>query len=553
MLNQIHIKNFTIIDNLELDLSSGMTVVTGETGAGKSVMIDAIEYALGKRASSDVIKHNCDKADICIAFDITQNKLVKEFLKSNDFDDENNCLIRRLIYQDGRSKSYINNIPTTLQPLRELSDLLINIHGQHEFHSLLKRDIQRDMLDTYGKHDDLLKKVKNYYHEWVQLHQQLKTLRNAKNHANERIDFLQFQLKELNDLALKEHELEELDQEHKQLAHADTLLSNTQLAQQALSEDENNIAVINNLNKALQALASIKSFDPHLNNIAELIQNALIQTEEASNELKHYLDMLDLNPARLSELEQRLSAIHDIARKHRIKPEALFSFRREMEQELNELENSETHLETLENNLKEIEKNYFQAAKKLSAKRKETAEKLSQLVTQNMQPLGMSGGQFTIEFEPVENISPDGNERITFMVTANPGQPLYPLSKVASGGELSRISLAIQVITAQNHITPTLVFDEVDVGIGGPTAEVVGQLLKNLGNNAQVICITHLAQVAANGHQHLQVKKINQKNSVKIDSHYLYHDDRIREIARMIGGIKITETSLAHAKEMLSL
>ncbi len=552
MLTQINIKNFTIIDELDLSLQQGLTSITGETGAGKSIMIDAIELALGKRAPSDIIKHDKTRADISIEFSIKENPAAIEFLVGNELDDAENCLIRRTIHKDGRSKSYINGIPTTLQTLRTLGDLLINIHGQHEFQTLLKREQQLKLLDNFAHHDDLLALVKATYLEWLNAKNEFDDLTQKMSSIVERQEFLTFQLKELNALNLQPGEIETINQEHEQLANADTLLSNCQLALNALSKDEN-LSSTKLLYQAQQAVGQIEQYDDRLKDISALINNAIIQTEEATTDLRHFLDRVDLNPERLQYIEERLAKIHGLSKKHRALPEELVALQIKMQDELDKLENRDEFLESLKANLAQKEKNYFAAAKKLSKSRQKSAKKLDTMVTDNMQQLGMKGGNFSIAFEPRAENKPHiaGQEKISFLVSANPGQPLQPLSKVASGGELSRISLAIQVITAKHSDTPTLIFDEVDAGIGGSIAEIVGKLLKELGESTQTLCITHLPQVAAKGHHHLTVSKRHKDNATTTQITYLENDNRINEIARMSGGIKITEQTIAHAKAML--
>ena len=552
MLTQINIKNFTIIDELDLSLNQGMTAVTGETGAGKSVMIDAIELALGKRASSDIIKFDKTRADISIEFTINENPTAISFLIENDLDDNENCLIRRTVHKDGRSKSYINGVPSTLQTLRTLGDLLINIHGQHEFQTLLKREQQLYLLDDFAHHDELINAIKLTYQHWAHAKAEFDDLNKKMADISDRHEFLVFQLKELNALNLQPNEIEEINREHQQLANADTLLSNCQTALNTLSEAEHTSSS-QLLYQAHQAISQIEKYDDKLKNIAELINNAIIQTEEASTDLRHFLDRVDLNPERLQYIEERLAKIHELSKKHHVLPENLLSVQTQMQDECDKLENRDEYLETLKSDLAQKEKKYFEAAKKLSKSRQKAAKKLDTMITDNMQLLGMKGGKFSISFEPRNDNKPypSGQEKISFLVSANPGQPLQALSKVASGGELSRISLAIQVITAKHSKTPTLIFDEVDAGIGGSIAEIVGSLLKELGQSTQTLCITHLPQVAAKAHHHLNVSKSHKDNATTTQITYLENEHRINEIARMSGGIKITEQTLAHAREML--
>lgn len=552
MLTQINIKNFAIIDELDLPLNHGMTVVTGETGAGKSIMIDAIELALGKRANNDIVKADQSRADITIEFNIDNNLTAKNFLIEHDLEDDDHCLIRRTIHQDGRSKSYINGIPVTQQLLRELSDELINIHGQHEFQTLANRQKQLVLLDDFAGHETLLADVKNAFKEWEAAEARYATLKNSIAEKAERTETLTFQLKAFHELALQPNEAEELDKEQKQLAHADTLIQNIDVAQQALTEDENSAAQTT-LYRAIDAIQSIEKFNDAFKSTLEMLNAAAINIDEASSDLRHQLQKLDLNPERLALVDERLATIYALAKKHHVAPDELLTLQEQMENELDQLAHSDEELVYLEKALKEKRANYDAASKKLSVSRKKSAEKFAKLITEKMQQLGMKGGLFEIEITPRENNTPCilGNETITFLVSANRGQPPQPLAKVASGGELSRISLAIQVIAAKHSQTPTLIFDEVDAGIGGGIAEIVGTHLNELSQTAQTLCITHLPQVAAKGHHHLKVSKQHGDKSTTTSIDYLTDESRIEEIARMSGGINITRETLAHAKKML--
>ncbi|MGD9153354.1 MAG: DNA repair protein RecN [Gammaproteobacteria bacterium] len=551
MLVNITIKNFAIIDQLNLDLSNGITVLTGETGAGKSIIVDAVELALGARASVDMIRHGTDRADISISFDLAENLRVQNCLRELELDHADECIIRRTISKDGRSKSFVNDIPTTLQSLRNITENLISIHGQHEFHTLLKREIQRSLLDNFAGHSNLIHKVKEMFFVWQGYKNEYEQVQQSSVDATARAEFLNYQIKELAELELKENEIELLHQEHKKLANADELLNNCQMVLALLSEG-NEINVLELLHQANFSLEKIKNIAPQIQDASKLLDGAVVEVEESINEIKHYLDSVELNPERLQEVESRLAKIEDVARKHRVKAENLVELYEKMQQEFMTLENKDKLLEGLQEKIIKAEQEYFAFANKLSASRKKYAKKLSCLVTENMQRLGMRGGKFAIEFEDLSaKPTSSGCEAITFMVSANPGQPLSLLSKVASGGELSRISLAIQVVTAQKSATPVLIFDEVDVGIGGATAEIVGKLLRKLGDSTQAICITHQAQVAAFAHSHLLVGKESHANATKVTVGYLDEQGKIKELARMIGGVKITEQALAHAKEML--
>lgn len=551
MLMQIHIMNLITIQELHLDFKSGTTVVTGETGAGKSILIDAINLALGERAMNDIVRQGQEKADISLCFDISKLHDAKNWLKTYDLDNNvNECIIRRTINKDGRSRSFINGLPTTLQPLRELSELLINIHGQHEHQALIKSEIQRNMLDSFAGHDDLVDKVKVLAEEWQTLSKEVSQLQKLSNERTQRIEFLKFQLRELDELNTTSNEFDSLDLEHKQLAHSDELLQNINHALGCLSANEEQNAV-QLLHQSIQALESVQRVDPKIATWIESIKNAIISISDAEDELNRYLEAVDLDPQRLNWIEQRISKLFDTARKYKIAPQELFEFQQNLSLELSELENSDERLSELNTKLSRIAENYHAFANKLSLSRKKSAKKLAIQITETIRELALPHGEFEVHFEPENNLSFHGLEKIIFQIKTNAGHGLQPLSKIASGGELSRISLAIHLATAEKHTTPTLIFDEVDVGIGGGTAEIVGKLLRRLGDSHQVLCITHSPQVAAKGHQHLKVEKITQQNCTYSRIKSLIQQEKIDELARMLGGVEITKKTLAHAKEML--
>ncbi len=546
MLTHLAIKNFTIIDNLEIDFAPGMTVLTGETGAGKSIVIDTLELALGARADSQTIRPNCDRCDLTAIFDITKTPAAQTWLQEHDLDTDNDCIIRRSITADGRSKTNINGIICTQQQARELGSLLVNIHGQHEHQSLLKRDIQLELLDNFGNNVGLCNEVKLVFEQWQELNNKIQQLQQLAGNSDSQTELLNYQLNELEELDLQEDELEQLHQEHKQLSNAGELLQNCQAALELL--DANNLA------SAQNQLEPIQHFDPKLTTANELINTAIIQTDEATAELRHYLDTADLDPERLQQVEQRLEKIYDLARKHHIQPEELFNLYQNLSNQLEKINSASEELTQAQQNITKHAEQYTNLAAKLSAARQKAATALTQAIEKQMQQLNMANGKFAVQFTPTKDnkFTATGLEQAEFQISLNPGQPLQPLNKVASGGELSRISLAIQVTTAANYTIPCLIFDEVDVGIGGKTAAIVGNLLKTLGNNAQVICVTHLPQVAAQGQQHIKVSKQAEANTTTVTLSNLNQPERVNEIARMLGGIEITASTLAHAEEMLS-
>ncbi len=553
MLTEIHINNLITIPTLHLDINSGTTVITGETGAGKSILIDAIELALGSRASNDKIRPGQEKAEISICFDVSKLAEAKQWLDHYDLSHENNaCILRRVMHQDGRSKSFINGMPTTLQPLRELGELLIQIHGQHEYHSLLKTDHQRKILDHYASHQHLLDTVNHLSDEWHSLNGQITQLRQRITERNARMTFLNFQLQELKELQLTQDEFQTLDLEHKQLAHAGELLQNLNSALNILTDHEENNA-LRSIHQALHALELVQQVDPKISDWIESLNAILIQISDTEDGLRHYLNTIEIDPSRLIWVEDRISLLFNMARKHKINPQELYDLQCRLAIELQALENSDLQLNELEQKLSTIEKQYHDNAIKLSKSRTKAAENLNIIITKTIHELSLSHAQFEVclEADKTMSMSPHGVEKIIFRIKTNAGQTMQPLSKIASGGELSRVGLAIHLATADQYHTPTLIFDEVDVGIGGGTAEMVGKLLRKLGQSHQVLCITHQAQVAAKGHHHLRVAKMQSEHSTRTHVHALSQDEKTHELARMLGGVEITQTTLAHAKELI--
>lgn len=553
MLQEIHLNNFAIINTLQLSLYHGMSTITGETGAGKSIIIDAIELALGGRLDNKLISNQSERCDISLCFDITSNKLALQWLSQHEIvETDCQCIVRRTITPDGRSRCFINGQPVTLQNVAELGNLLMIIHGQHQHQALLKRDQQRYILDDYANLLTLSSDVKRLYHDWSQTQDKISQLQTINLEQSTRRDFLEYQLQELTKLGLAEDELVKLHREQKALANADNSIANCQEALLYLSEQEENCA-LDLLQNAIRGLNATKSSDARLENCLHLLTSSALQMEEARAELRQYVAAIEINPQRLQCVEERLATIHDIARKHRIPAEQLLLLQQQLSTELQTVANCEQQLQMAQEQLQILETNYRSTAKKLSQQRKKAAADLSRMITENMQAMGMIGGQLAIELLPNSEITPQphGLERCEFLVSANPGQPLHPLNKVASGGELSRISLATQVIIAEKVATPTLIFDEVDVGIGGKTAAIIGKMLQTLAKSTQVICITHHAQVAAFANHHFLVAKSTQKKNTSTSIKNLSSAEKIEELARMLGGIEITKQTRAHAEEML--
>ncbi|WP_455216838.1 DNA repair protein RecN [Kaarinaea lacus] len=552
MLTHIHIWNFAIVEQLDLEVEDGLTVLTGETGAGKSILLDALNLALGDRADTGVIRHGAEKAEISVTFQTAEGSEAEAWLRENELDSANECIIRRVISSKGSSKAFINGKPAPIQSLRELGEMLVDLHGQHEHQSLLRREVQRQLLDDYADHDKLLGQLGDAYRLWSGRQRELEQLRRASSDRDARLELLRYQVNELEQLNLAAGELDELEIEHKRLANANRLLETGNQVLQRLDDDEQ-AAITTLLRHCSHDIQKLAETDPALQGVAELLESANIQLDEAGGELRHYLDSLELDPQRLEWVEERLASIQDLSRKHQVKGEQLVDLLPELQTELSNLEQADIRADKLQHDVDTALDEYQKLAGKLSKSRNKAAKALARAVTESMQTLGMDGGRFDIELETLADQAPTplGMERIEFVVSANPGQPLKALTRVASGGELSRISLAIQVITAQNTRIPTLIFDEVDVGIGGRVAEIVGQLLRTLSTHRQVLCVTHLPQVAAQGHHHLQVSKLSASDTTISQIQTLKEKQRIEELARMLGGIEITEQTLSHAREMM--
>ena len=552
MLTHIHIWNFAIVEKLDLELEAGMTVLTGETGAGKSILLDALGLTLGDRADSNVIRHGAEKAEISVTFDTRHAAAAEAWLKEQELDSAEECIIRRTISANGPSRAFINGKPCPLTLLRELGEMLVDLHGQHEHHSLLRREIQQQLLDDYADHPALLTAVAQAFRQWQSLNKDMQELEQARSERSSRLELLRYQVGELEALNLSEGEADELDAEHKRLANARQILETSDQILHRLEENDQHSAT-QLLAQSLSELQSLTAMDLNLENAAELLDSASIQINEAVNELRHYRDNLALDPQRLAEIETRLASITDLSRKHQVSPAELPAHFSRLQKELSTLEQADIRAGRLQQDIEQARAEYLSRARKLSQSRQKAAKKLATRISERMQQLGMEGGRFEIKLltRDENDFSKQGQEQVEFIVSANPGQPLKPLNKVASGGELSRISLAIQVISADVSLSPTLIFDEVDVGIGGRVAEIVGRQLRELGEHQQVICVTHLPQVAALGHQHLQVCKQAEANHTSSEIQSLSESQRVDEIARMLGGLKITEQTLSHAREMI--
>lgn len=550
MLQHLTIQNYTIVESLDIELAGGMSVITGETGAGKSIMLDALGLCLGDRADPKTVREGASKADITASFDIATITEAQQWLQSRDLDMDGNCMLRRVITQEGRSRAYINGQPATLQDVKSLGECLIDIHSQHAHQSLLRRETQRKLLDNYAGNSSTVDKVASLANQWQQAQDELEQLQGAQGEQGARQQLLAYQVDELEQLSLGKNELKELEAEQKQLANAENILAS---GQQALALCEADGGAIDSLQKALQLLSDDKSTSKTTASARELLDSARIQVDEARTELKAHLDQVNIDPEKLNGVEIRLNEIYDIARKHKIMPEQLLVLFEQLNEELQRLKGSESRVLELQASLEKLQNDYKVEADKLSKQRTKAAKTLSKKVESQLQALAMEQCRIKVELRHREDQKPHnhGQEDIEFLISTNPGQEPQALSKIASGGELSRISLAIEVITAQTSTTPSMVFDEVDVGIGGAVAEVVGKLLRTLSDGSQILCVTHLAQVAAQGHQHIRVEKTTDKKATFTRLAHLDDQQKVEEIARMLGGIKVTKQTRSHAEEML--
>ncbi|PWC11962.1 DNA repair protein RecN [Brenneria roseae subsp. americana] len=552
MLAQLTISNFAIVRELEIDFQAGMSVITGETGAGKSIAIDALGLCLGNRSDASMVRPGATRADICARFSLVDTPIAHRWLEENQLDDSNECLLRRVIGADGRSRGFINGTAVPLSQLRELGQLLIQLHGQHAHQLLLKPEHQKYLLDAYADEPKLLGAMQQIWQQWHQSCRELAQLQQAAIEREARRELLQYQLKELNEFAPQSGEYEQIDAEYKRLANSGQLLALSQQTLQLLSENEEQ-NILSMLHSVKHQLGELISMDEKLSGVLSMLEEAGIQISEASDELRHYGDQMDLDPIRLYELEQRLSRQMTLARKHHIAPEALPAYYQQLLEEQRLLEQQESDHETLSATVSAYHQQALHVAEQLHVRRQHHASELAQLITANMHELAMPHGHFNIQvkFTP-EYLTASGADSIEFCVTTNPGQPHQPLSKVASGGELSRIALIIQVITARKMDTPALIFDEVDVGISGPTAAIVGKMLRQLGESTQVMCVTHLPQVAGCGHQHFFVSKQTDGAETETLMQPLDKRARLQELARLLGGSAVTKNTLANAKELLA-
>jgi DNA repair protein RecN (Recombination protein N) len=552
MLTYLHILDFAIIDELELEVRPGLTVLTGETGAGKSILVDALQLIAGGRAGAEVVRHGAQRAEVTATFELAQApRELCSWLADQSITVEQELSVRRVVTVDGRSRAYLNGQSVTVQQLREAGNILLDIHGQHEFQSLTRSTGQRELLDTYGRHEAAVGEVGIAHRVWLKLLNTALELEAKARDRDSRLSLLRYQAQELAALGLAPGEFAQLTEEATRMANRGRLTESVQGALGNLYEEDagsGHAAV----SRALHQLKAVAALDPGLASVLPLVDSAAIQIREAARELQHYLDSQEFDPARQDQVQRRLAAIEDLARKNRVTPEQLHERAAELATELAQLESAESDLATVRGELAAALERYREQARLLSARRATAGRALAKTVTSHMQLLGMTGGRFQIDVTPLESTEPQphGVDQIEFRVTANPGQPLRALSKVASGGELARLSLAVQVACAARE-SRCMVFDEVDSGIGGAIAEIVGRELRTLADQAQVLCVTHLPQVASQGHHHLRVNKLSDGKTTRTSLTDLSPDERVEELARMLGGIDITTKAREHAQEML--
>ncbi len=551
MLIALSIRDLAVVKRLHLKWPPGFTALTGETGAGKSILLTALELGLGGRADTDLIRSGADQAEVSLEFDLSQAQSAYRWVKDNALEDGMTCLVRRVIARKGRQRAFVNDRPVSLESLQTLGQHLVEIHGQHAHLRLRHPHAQRQLLDAHAGHQDLLARLAELYRAWCSRRERLAKLNQSAADQAIREEFLRYQIQELEAAGVESLDVAALMEEHTRLANLDKILASVQSLLYWLDDSKPSVSGL--IDEGVRELESLTKLAPEFKEAAELLLSAQIQIAEASHSLRQRLGQLEADPARLSFLEQKLSVLYDLARKHRVSLESLPSQLAKLRAELCELSGQEFEIAELQRQLEELESSYWELASRLSTSRRECALRLEARITELMRALGTPHGQFAIsvQSELKAEPRPEGLDRVEFLVTANPGMPLRPLAKVASGGELSRLSLAIQVACSEARLVPTLVFDEVDSGIGGGVAEIVGRHLRKLGRYQQVLCVTHLPQVAAQAHHHYLVSKAVEKGQTETLVFPLSVDGRKQEIARMLGGIKITPQTLAHAEEML--
>ena len=556
MLTQLTINNFAIVRQLEIELAKGMSVITGETGAGKSIAIDALGLCLGQRIETSMVREGQERAEICATFFIEPTNPAYQWLQEQELQDPDNpsdCILRRVINADGRSKAFINSTPVSASQLKEIGQYLIHINGQHASQLLLKNDYQLQLVDTFAHHNDLLTQMREDYRAWKNLQTQVKNFQQkvAENEAKKQL--LQYQVEELDEFALRPNEYLELEEDQRRLSNSEQLTQLSQSALQLFSENET-VSIDSMLYRATQYIDELSELDPRYVSVQTMLNDALIQVQEATSEVQHLASHIEQDPMLLQEIEQRLGQALQLARKHNVKPEELVEWHQKLKAELTALLDFSESEERLVLEEKSAFERMQHTAKKLHESRCQAAGKLAQQVTHSIKGLAMENAEFFIEVNSdLTKVASNGADNIVFTLRSNLGQQAQPLAKVASGGELSRISLAIQVLTSDQSAIPTLIFDEVDVGISGKTASVVGKLLRQLGDKCQVLCVTHLPQVACHGHHQFNVEKFTVDDKTETKMTALSQEERVPALARLLGGSEITDLALANAQEMLDL
>lgn len=556
MLTQLTINNFAIVRQLEIELAKGMSVITGETGTGKSIAIDALGLCLGQRIETSMVREGQERAEICATFFIEPTNPAYQWLQEQELQDPDNpsdCILRRVINADGRSKAFINSTPVSASQLKEIGQYLIHINGQHASQLLLKNDYQLQLVDTFAHHNDLLAQMREDYRAWKNLQTQVKNFQQkvAENEAKKQL--LQYQVEELDEFALRPNEYLELEEDQRRLSNSEQLTQLSQSALQLLSENET-VSIDSMLYRATQYIDELSELDPRYVSVQTMLNDALIQVQEATSEVQHLASHIEQDPMLLQEIEQRLGQALQLARKHNVKPEELVEWHQKLKAELTALLDFSESEERLILEEKAAFEKMQHTAKQLHKSRSQAAGKLAQQVTDSIKGLAMENAEFFIEVNSdLTKVAANGADNIVFTLRSNLGQQAQPLAKVASGGELSRISLAIQVLTSDQSAIPTLIFDEVDVGISGKTASVVGKLLRQLGDKCQVLCVTHLPQVACHGHHQFNVEKFTVDDKTETKMTALSQEERVPALARLLGGSEITDLALANAREMLDL
>jgi len=556
MLTQLTINNFAIVRQLEIELAKGMSVITGETGAGKSIAIDALGLCLGQRIETSMVREGQERAEICASFFIEPTNPAYQWLQEQELQDSDNpsdCILRRVINADGRSKAFINSTPVSASQLKEIGQYLIHINGQHASQLLLKNDYQLQLVDTFAHHHDLLAQMREDYRTWKNLQTQVKTFQQKVTENEAKKQLLQYQVEELDEFALRPNEYLELEEDQRRLSNSEQLTQLSQSALQLLSENET-VSIDSMLYRATQYIDELSELDPRYASVQTMLNDALIQVQEATSEVQHLASHIEQDPMLLQEIEQRLGQALQLARKHNVKPEELVEWHQKLKAELTALLDFSESEERLILEEKAAFEKMQNTAKQLHESRCQAAEKLAQQVTHSIKGLAMENAEFFVEVNSdLTKVTANGADNIVFTLRSNLGQQAQPLAKVASGGELSRISLAIQVLTSDQSAIPTLIFDEVDVGISGKTASVVGKLLRQLGDKCQVLCVTHLPQVACHGHHQFNVEKFTVDDKTETKMTALSQEERVPALARLLGGSEITDLALANAQEMLDL